>query len=61
MAHTRQAISNAVFIIVINLFFGLAPHIDTWGHIGGLLGGRSLPGLPVPNGCRLGSRLEFSS
>jgi rhomboid protease GluP len=35
----RQAIGNAVFIIVINLFLGIAPNIDNWGHIGGLLGG----------------------
>jgi rhomboid protease GluP len=35
----RRAISNAVFIIAVNLFIGLAPGIDNWGHIGGLLGG----------------------
>jgi len=35
----RQAIGNAVFIIVINLFIGLSPGIDNWGHVGGLLGG----------------------
>lgn len=35
----RQAISNAVFIIAINLFIGLTPGIDNWGHVGGLLGG----------------------
>jgi len=35
----KQAISNAVFIIAINLFIGLTPGIDNWGHIGGLLGG----------------------
>ena len=35
----RQAISNSVFIIAINLFISLAPQIDGWGHVGGLLGG----------------------
>lgn len=38
-AYARQAISNIVFIIGINLFIGLAPNIDNWGHVGGLLGG----------------------
>lgn len=37
--YSRQAISNSVFIIAINLFIGLSPGIDNWGHIGGLLGG----------------------
>ena len=35
----RQAISNAGFIIAVNLFISLAPGIDKWGHVGGLLGG----------------------
>ncbi len=35
----KQAISNAVFIIAVNLFIGLSPGIDNWGHVGGLLGG----------------------
>jgi rhomboid protease GluP len=26
-------------IIAINLFIGLSPGIDNWGHVGGLLGG----------------------
>ncbi len=38
-SQARQAISNAVVIIAINLFIGLSPGIDNWGHIGGLLGG----------------------
>ncbi len=38
-AQARQAIGNAVFIIAINLFIGLSPGIDNWGHVGGLLGG----------------------
>jgi rhomboid protease GluP len=35
----RSAIGNVIFIVAINLFFGLQPQIDNWGHIGGLLGG----------------------
>ncbi|NOH00876.1 MAG: rhomboid family intramembrane serine protease [Chloroflexi bacterium] len=38
-SHAKQAIGNAAFIIVINLFIGLYPGIDNWGHVGGLLGG----------------------
>jgi rhomboid protease GluP len=37
--YARQAVSNSVFIIAINLFIGLTPGIDNWGHVGGLLGG----------------------
>lgn len=37
--YARQAIGNAVFFIVVNLFIGLSPGIDNWGHVGGLLGG----------------------
>ena len=35
----RNAIGNVIFVVAINLFFGLQPQIDNWGHIGGLLGG----------------------
>ncbi len=35
----RRGIGNIIFIVVINLFIGLTPGIDNWGHIGGLLGG----------------------
>jgi len=38
-SQARKAIGNTVFIIVINLFIGLSPGIDNWGHVGGLLGG----------------------
>jgi rhomboid protease GluP len=34
-----SAIGNILFIIFVNLFLGLAPNIDNWGHIGGLVGG----------------------
>lgn len=35
----RSAIGNVIFVVAVNLFLGLAPTIDNWGHIGGLLGG----------------------
>ncbi len=35
----KGAIGNIVFVVVVNLFIGLAPGIDDWGHVGGLLGG----------------------
>ena len=34
-----RAIGNIIFIVAVNLFLGLSPGIDNWGHIGGLLGG----------------------
>lgn len=39
-AHQFQsAIGNVLFIIFVNLFLGIAPNVDNWGHIGGLVGG----------------------
>jgi rhomboid protease GluP len=36
----QRALSNVIFIIVINLMFGgFSAGIDNWGHMGGLLGG----------------------
>ena len=35
----KHAIGNVIFIILANLFLGLSPGIDNWGHVGGLLGG----------------------
>jgi rhomboid protease GluP len=35
----QRALTNVIFIIVINLMLGLNPGIDNWGHMGGLLGG----------------------
>jgi len=35
----KQAITNTAFIIAVNLLISLAPGIDGWGHVGGLLGG----------------------
>jgi len=38
-AQVGRAINNVVFVVAINLFLGLQPGIDNWGHIGGLMGG----------------------
>ena len=34
-----RALNNVIFVVAINLFLGLQPGIDNWGHIGGLMGG----------------------
>jgi rhomboid protease GluP len=59
-SHARQAIGNAVFIIAINLFLGLAPNIDTWGHIGGLIGGAIFAWFAGPKWIVSGIPPEFS-
>lgn len=59
-SYARQAIGNAVFIIAINLFLGLAPNIDTWGHIGGLLGGAIFAWFAGPKWMMVGIPPEFS-
>ncbi len=38
-SQVKSAIGNIIFVAAINLFIGLAPGIDNWGHVGGLLGG----------------------
>ena len=38
-ARFGRALNNVVFVVAINLFLGLQPGIDNWGHIGGLMGG----------------------
>ena len=38
-SRVRGALNNVIFVVVINLFLGLQPGIDNWGHIGGLMGG----------------------
>ena len=48
-SQAKQAISNAVFIIGVNLFIGLAPGIDNWGHVGGLIGGAMFAWFAGPN------------
>jgi rhomboid protease GluP len=38
-AQAMKAMQNVVLVVAINLFLGLQPRIDNWGHIGGLVGG----------------------
>jgi rhomboid protease GluP len=38
-SYARQALGNTAAIIAVNLLISLAPGIDGWGHVGGLLGG----------------------
>ena len=38
-ARFGRALNNVIFVVAINLFLGLSPGIDNWGHVGGLLGG----------------------
>lgn len=40
-AQARSAITQLIFVALINLGIGLSPgsNIDNWGHLGGLLGG----------------------
>jgi rhomboid protease GluP len=35
----RRALQNVLTVAAINLFIGLSPGIDNWGHLGGLFGG----------------------
>ena len=64
----RSAIGNVIFIVAINLFFGLQPQIDNWGHIGGLLGGLIFTSFAGPlwevegirNSYEIVDRREFS-
>jgi len=44
----RNAIGNVIFVAAVNLFIGLSPTIDNWGHIGGLLGGLIFTSLAGP-------------
>lgn len=37
--NARSALINILTIVGINLFLGLRPGIDNWGHLGGLIGG----------------------
>jgi rhomboid protease GluP len=53
-SHAKQAIGNAIFIIVINLFIGLYPGIDNWGHVGGLVGGAMFAWFAGPRWAVIG-------
>ncbi|HZW04502.1 MAG TPA: rhomboid family intramembrane serine protease [Anaerolineaceae bacterium] len=35
----RGVLTNILMIVAVNLFLGLSPGIDNWGHLGGLFGG----------------------
>jgi len=35
----KSLLTNVLFMIAVNLFLGLSPGIDNWGHLGGLVGG----------------------
>jgi rhomboid protease GluP len=35
----RPLLMNILMVVAINLFLGMNPGIDNWGHIGGMLGG----------------------
>ncbi len=60
--YAKQAMGNAVFFIVINLFIGLMPTIDNWGHVGGLLGGAMFAWFASPRwkvvGTSFGLKLD---
>jgi rhomboid protease GluP len=44
----RSILMNILTIIGINLFLGLSPGIDNWGHLGGLMGGLAFAWLGGP-------------
>lgn len=48
LANTRQHIRSIVQVIAINLLIGLAPGIDNWAHLGGLIGGVTLGWFITP-------------
>jgi membrane associated rhomboid family serine protease len=58
----KAMLQNMVFVIVINLMFGLSmSNIDNWAHMGGLLSGALigwglLPRYRLPNVVRYGSQ-----
>jgi rhomboid protease GluP len=35
----QRALMNLITVALLNLVIGLAPRIDNWGHVGGLMGG----------------------
>ena len=44
----QRALGNIVMVAAVNLFIGLSPGIDNWGHIGGMLGGLIFSALGGP-------------
>ncbi len=51
----KRSLANIVFIAAVNLFIGLSPGIDNWGHVGGLIGGTAFAWFGGP---KLGVRDE---
>lgn len=45
---SASMLSNLVMLVAINLFLGLSPGIDNWGHLGGLVGGAVFAWLAGP-------------
>lgn len=58
-SQARQAITNAGFIIILNLAIGLTPGIDNWGHVGGLLGGAMFAWFASPRWAIVGISPAF--
>ena len=44
----QRALGNIIMVAAFNLFIGISPVIDNWGHIGGLLGGLIFASLGGP-------------
>ena len=44
----QRALGNIAMVAGVNLFIGMSPGIDNWGHIGGLLGGLIFASLAGP-------------
>lgn len=44
----RNAITNTLFIVAINLTIGMSSGIDNWGHLGGLVSGALIALMSTP-------------
>jgi rhomboid protease GluP len=47
-SRSKAMLGNIMIIVVFNLFLGLNPGIDNWGHLGGLIGGAFFAWLSGP-------------
>lgn len=56
----REALRSMITIAVINLVIGLAPGIDNWAHLGGLLGGLAVSWFGGPLFQLTGTSPELS-
>ncbi|NOZ49526.1 MAG: rhomboid family intramembrane serine protease [Chloroflexi bacterium] len=50
----RSSLTNIILVAVVNFIIGLAPGIDNWGHLGGILGGTAFAIMSGPRIMRLG-------